>query len=279
MCTTTSINMQIMSTNALSTCSTAAVPKETPVSSLSSNKRSVRFEEDAMRRVKRRIVELEDVPASSDMTNEEKAQRWRQNEDHIETFLDVEHVAQDCVSSSSAEDENAYLHFAESYATAYNLCHVEGDHDEQDDLDIDESNIQRGLPLDEMILLGNDHAPTRGLETKIMPGLGAHRMQKKKEYAQSVLEVQRHLRSLGISETDASEGLATVSRCLSVSSKRFARAMGVVDGTWALLEYASESPPSAASTSAASTSAAAPAASSCGLEKPATATGTIVASS
>lgn len=228
-----------------------------------------------MRRVKRRIVELEDVPASSDMTKEEKAQRWRQNEDHIETFLDVEHVAQDCVSSSAEEDDNAYLHFAESYATAYNLCHVEGEENEQDDLDIDESNIQRGLPLDEMILLGHAHSPTRGLETKIMPGLGAHRMRTKKEYTQKILEVQKYLKSLDNNETETSEGLATISRCLSVSSKRFARAMGVVDGTWALLEYASESPPPANADVEAPTSS-----SFCGLRKlesPSTATSTIVA--
>ena len=73
-----------------------------------------------------------------------------------------------------------------------------------------------------------------------MPGLGAHRVQKKQECVQGVLNAQSHFRSAGATDM-AVDGLAALSRCMSAPSKRFARALGVVDGTLALLEYASSS--------------------------------------
>ena len=72
-----------------------------------------------------------------------------------------------------------------------------------------------------------------------MPGLGAHRVRKKQEYVQGVLNAQAHLRTKGAANID--EGIAAVSTIMSAPSKRFARALGVFDGTLALLEYASAS--------------------------------------
>lgn len=205
-------------------------------------KRGVRFLEDntPCRRVKRCVVELNDVPTSSDMTEEERAARWRRRSDHIDTFHDVEQIVLQC-QQEDEEKPDAYLNFAKHFATAYNLCHAESDCDNNDgEEDIDEANAQRGLPLDHMILRGDSHTCTRGLEVKIMPGLGAHRVQKKQEFVRGLLSVQSHLKAIGAA--NASEGLAAVSKCLSAPSRRFARALGVVDGTLALLEYAAPSP-------------------------------------
>merc|ERR1712232_212875 len=59
--------------------------------------------------------------------------------------------------------------------------------------------------------------------------------------------VQDHLRAMETDPIDAAIGIGTFSRCLSAPAKRFARAMGVADGTLALLEYAASSDDSSAS--------------------------------
>lgn len=208
-------------------------------------KRAVKFQEDTNRRVKRRVVELQDVPTSSDMTDEERSQRWRQRPDHVNTFQDANQIIRSCQGnddSAHSSSSASYIDFAESFATAYNLCYAERDSDDTGfgDIDIDEGNAERGLPLDQMVLLGGDHTKTRGLEGKIMPGLGSHRYTKRKELIHSVLGVQEQLRGAGDAcDHTITEGLSAVSKLLSMPSKRFARALGVVDGTLALFEYAS----------------------------------------
>ncbi|CAB9503469.1 expressed unknown protein [Seminavis robusta] len=212
-------------------------------------RRSVRFDEDSSsRRVKRKVVELFNVPKSSDMTEEERSSRWMQRSDHRATYQDVNQVISSC---QEPDDSSAYLHFATALATTYNLCNSNNpnsfdsdDNDSDDDtaqqVDIDEANAQSKLPLDQLVLLGCAHTASRGLETKIIPGLGSHRLQARREHSQKVLRVQRELGGLGIDSSDMAEGLGSISELLSQPSRRFARALGVVDGTLALLEYASD---------------------------------------
>jgi hypothetical protein len=198
-------------------------------------------EESSSRRVKIRVVELLDVPTSSDMTDEERSQRWRQRPDHLATAKDVTELIGSCQDNSTDGEPSDYIDFATALATTYNLCHDEATSSAADDIGIDEANAQSELPLDKLVILGSACTPTRGLECKIIPALGRHRIKNRKELIDGVLGVQEKLREMGTPQDDLAEGLGAVSEYLSLSSKRYARALGVVDGTLALLEHLADS--------------------------------------
>jgi len=224
-------------------------------------KRTIRFgdeDEDMSRPTKRRIIELTDVPPSSQMTVEERSARWMEKADHRATYNDVAEVVKSCQASGEESDfdqsfssscsnsqrsQDAYVNFAEALATVYNICYE----DEESTASTatsscssssDNEEEEKKLPLDQMIVFGASHTRSRGLESKIIPGLGGHRYKKRKEQIMGVLGVQRELLAMKTSEDDMAEGLGAVSGYLSKSSRRFARALGAVDGTMALLEYA-----------------------------------------
>jgi hypothetical protein len=205
-------------------------------------RRVVHFDEEdnITRNVKRRIVELVDVPTSSDMTDEERSQRWRQRPDYLATAQDVTELIGICQDASVDGDQSEYIHFATALATAYNLCNDEATTNASDGIGIDEANAQSQLPLDKLVVLGSVYTPTRGLECKIIPALGHHRGKKRRALIQGVLGVQEKLRDMGTSHDEMAEGLGAISEYLSQSSKRYARAWGVVDGTLALLEHAAD---------------------------------------
>ena len=231
----------------------------TAISPTTTQKRTIRFgdDDDVNRPVKRRIVELADVPMASQMTPEERSTLWMQKADHRATYSDVAEVVRTCQASGDHDDnhddtgshsnnrqqrtQDAYVNFAEALATAYNICNeepVEDSCSNNNTSDNDADDDTKKLPLDRMIVFGTSHTPSRGLESKIIPGLGGHRYKKRQEHILGVLGVQRELRAMKTSDADMAEGLGAVSEYLSQSSRRFARALGAVDGTMALLEYA-----------------------------------------
>ena len=224
---------------------TSIIPAATRESSNSSicckKRRMVRFDEDKnSRNVKCKIVELQDVPTSSDMTNEERRLRWRQRPDHNETAQDVAQLIDALHKGIVEGDSCGYIHFATAMAKAYKLCNDDVTTVGITDTSIDEANAQSRLPLDKLVILGSVYTPTRGLECTMIPGLGRHRGKKRRELIRGVLGVQEKLRDMGTSSDEMAEGLGAVSEHLSQSSKRYARALGVVDGTLALLEHADD---------------------------------------
>jgi len=236
--------------------------KSSVSSSTQVRKRTIRFEDNdendtvnTPRPVKRaRIADPSNVSATSQITEQERSACWMQKADSRATAQDVQQVIKTCQASADTDEStttnplrsrshDAYVNFAEAIATTYNLCN-------QDEEALGEMCSSSGsstarkedetLPLDRMIVFGLPHGDSRGLESKIIPGLGIHRFKKRREVIQGVLAVQRELKTLKIvTDDDKSEGLGAVSEYLSQSARRFARALGAVDGTMALLEYAS----------------------------------------
>lgn len=244
-------------------------------------KRSIRFvdEEDAiiettdsksLRPLKRARISidhaLEDVPLATQMTEEERSTLWMRKADHRATYTDITEVVRTCQASASQQEDGAssccharrrssssYVNYAEALATAYNICNEESEC--SDDASLDKS--EKELPLDQLIVYGSMHTQSRGLESKIIPGLGDHRSKKRKEHTYCVLQVQcemmamvkhQHLANAEAtccSPDDIAQGLGAVSAYLSKPARRFARALGAVDGSMALLEYATvaNSPP------------------------------------
>ena len=192
-------------------------------------RRVVHFEEDSeIRSVKRRLIELHDVPVASQMTDSEKSASWRQSLDHRATSSEVKSVVQSCRSEPSKVGDlnSSYFTYAEALASTYHLC------------DGDDSNEQF-LPLEQIFLLGMYHSERRGLESIINPTLGFHRLQKRRAAIRGVLSVQKKLRSAGKSQSDMAEDLGMVSEFLSKPAAQFARALGTSDGALALFEYSS----------------------------------------
>ena len=208
---------------------------------------------DSSRPLKRTRLTIEhplpNVPLASEMTQEERSTLWMQQADHRATYDDVALVVKTCQASGNQqpnEDEechnakrrssDCYVNFAEALATAYNICNEESPEDETSC----HSNNSKELPLDQMIVFGGTHTQSRGLESRIIPGLGGHRYKKRREHIHGVLGVQRELVAMKTqcSRDELAEGLGAVSEYLSQPARRFARALGAVDGTMALLEYA-----------------------------------------
>lgn len=213
---------------------TTAIATTKDASCSNAKKRVVRFADvDGCRPAKRRLVVRDDGSTASFMTDKERVQRWRQQNDVRETVHDVSQIIQTCNASGNSQ-EDSYKDFAEAVAKAYNLCYEETLPASPDCND--EVKLPR-LPLHEMIVWGFPHTASRGLESRTIPGLGGHRLQKRRELIRGVLGVQRELCSMEVSPSDIAEALGAVSEVLSKPSKLFARAMGVVDGTSALLEY------------------------------------------
>ena len=208
---------------------------------------------DSRRPLKRARLVIEhplpNVPLASEMTREERRTLWMQKDDHRATFNDIAEVVKTCQTSGNqqpgeAEDakrrsSDSYVHFAEALATAYNICNEESSEDDTSSFH-STSSSRKELPLDQMIVFGGTHTQSRGLECKVIPGLGGHRYKKRREHIHGVLGVQRELVAMKTqcSRDELAEGLGAVSEYLSQPARRFARALGAVDGTMALLEYA-----------------------------------------
>ncbi|CAB9503472.1 expressed unknown protein [Seminavis robusta] len=216
----------------------------------SQSKKRVRFEEDAeTRQVKRRIREMV-LPKSSLMTEEEKTCCWMQSEDHRKTLHDVMALMHDCRNESAADNDKnssdpnkvSFAQYAEALALTFTLCDTppitpEEDYEKQDDPDTPSWNIRDSRSVGQLALWASNHTPTRGVESKILPGLNQERQLRRSRTIQGVLEAQKQLKTNQAAPEETVATISAVSKACSHSAKQFATALAVVDGTQAWLEY------------------------------------------
>lgn len=210
-----------------------------------SGRKRVRFEEDhETRQVKRRVQEIS-LPKSSLLTTDEKTLYWMQPEDHRYTLHDVMSLMHDChhapdneTSSCPAKDPNQvpFSQYAEALALTFSLCDTppvctEDDEDDEPPL----WNIRDSQSVGQLALWASHHTPTRGVESKILPGLHQERQLRRGRAIQAVLEAQKQLNSAPVEEKIST--LGALSRAFTHSAKQFATALAVVDGRQAYLEY------------------------------------------
>jgi hypothetical protein len=190
-----------------------------------SRKRSIRFEEDSSTcQVKRRVIEVESVRS---MSTEEKSKLWFQRSEENSARASMASVVSDC----QRDDNVNFPVYAEALAETYLACCV--------DWDVDGDTGSSFLKLDpkSIVLLGMNHGAARGLEIYTLPPMTEDRVRRRLECVHSVIQLYQGLKLIGCCET-ASEIVADYSEALSISSRRFARALGVADATAALFEYA-----------------------------------------
>jgi hypothetical protein len=194
-------------------------------STVFSRKRSIRFEEDSSTcQVKRRVVEVESVWS---MSAEEKSKLWFQRSEEYIARASMASVVSDC----QRDDNVNFPAYAEALAETYLACCVDGD------VDGDTGNFFLKLDPKTVLLLGMNHGNARGLETYTLPPMTEDRARRRLECVHSVIQLYQGLKLIGCCEA-ASEIVADYSGALSISSRRFARALGVADATAALFEYA-----------------------------------------
>lgn len=190
-----------------------------------SRKRIIRFEEDSSTcQVKRRVIEVESVRS---MSAEEKSKLWFQRWEENSARASMASVVSDCQRDGNVN----FPAYAEALAKTYLACCVDGDVDGDTGISF--------LKLDpkSVVLLGMNHGDARGLEIYTLPPMTEDRVRRRLECVHSVIQLYQGLKLIGCCET-ASEIVADYSGALSISSRRFARALGVADATAALFEYA-----------------------------------------
>jgi hypothetical protein len=214
----------------------------------SSTCKRVRFEEDTeTRQVKRRVMEIS-LPKSSLLTAEEKTWYWMQHEDHRETLQDVMTLMHDChheqnstVGNGSDPNQVSFAQYAEALALTFTLCDtppsIANDLDDDKDTDGPSWNIRDSRSVGQLALWASYHTPTRGVESKILPGLNQERQLRRSRTIQGVLEAQKQLKINQAALDEIIATLGAVSRAYSHSAKQFATVLAVVDGKQALLEY------------------------------------------
>jgi hypothetical protein len=211
-------------------------------------RKRVRFEEDTeTRQVKLRVMEIS-LPKSSLLTAEEKTFFWMQLEDHRATLADVMALMHDChhepnrtadTRGSSDDDPNqvSFAQYAEALALTFTLCDTPPIIAEEEDPEGPSWNIRDSRSVGQLALWASYHTPTRGVESKILPGLNQERQLRRSRTIQGVLEAQKQLRTKQAALDETMATLGAVSRACSHSAKQFATALAVVDGKQALLEY------------------------------------------
>jgi hypothetical protein len=197
-------------------------PLEVQQHRLVSKRKSVRFEEDhETRDVKRRIVDLPHLP-SSHLTKSEKGELWMSPSEYDET---LNGVINDVVAAKVIQNQatNNQVSFASCYSDAmartYSLCCS--------------PNVQGSIALDNVALLSLLDSSFRGLENHTLPRhMRRDRKLRKANAVSRVLERQGELRVAGNPREEAWECLRLVSEFFSEPSRKFARALGEIDGTF-----------------------------------------------
>jgi hypothetical protein len=195
-----------------------------------SRKRSIRFEEDSSTcQVKRRVIEVESLLS---MSAEEKSKLWYQRSEENSVRASMASVVSEC----QRDDNLNFPAYVETLAETYLACCVDGGVDGGVDGDIGSSILK--LDPESIVLLGMNHGDARGLETYTALALMTEdRVRRRLECVHNVIQLYQGLKLIGRCET-TSEIVADYSAALSISSRRFARALGVADATAAFFEYA-----------------------------------------
>lgn len=204
-------------------------------------RRHVRWEEDEETQdVKLRIVNLPHLP-SQQMSKCEKVELWMQKHDYEQTLsealIDVAAAKTSAlppvdadgnlIQSDRNEDGSSNLpigsFYTEAMAQTYSLCCS--------------PDAQSSIALENVALLSLLDSSYRGLESHTLPrDMRVDRKVRKAKTVSRVLELQGELRVAGNPDEDATECLRLVSEFFSEPSRKFARALGEIDGTFVHLE-------------------------------------------
>jgi hypothetical protein len=172
------------------------------------SRRTVRFEEDDDRQVKRRVVRVESVLNLAD-----KSDLWVQPEEVTETMRSVREENQ-----AFRMDSGAYEAYVDALADAYCICCSE-----------DNTGSAAVVSPAHVALLGL----ARGTEPCSLPELAVARGERRRNGIQSIVQLDALLRN----DSQRDVLLAAVAENLSGSAKRFAQVLGVADATASFLEH------------------------------------------
>ena len=203
--------------------------------------RSIHWEHDEETQdVKRRIVDLPHLP-SQQLSKCDKVDLWMQKHDYEQTLsealsdvvaaktsalppVDAYGIAiQDSYNDDGSSNLPIGSYYSEAMAQTYSLCCS--------------PNAQSSIALENIALLSLLDSSFRGLENHTLPReMRVDRKVRKAKTVSRVLELQGELRVAGNPDEDATECLRLVSEFFSEPSRKFARALGEIDGTFVHLE-------------------------------------------
>ena len=202
------------------------------------------------RPVKRRVVEW--LPLCNELPEEEKNQRWIQQDEHTSIRARMSEQAalsrrKDAAAVQAGQPE---LSFSETYAQVVGLCHhstADDDTKSEDSSCSTENSMvapvatttttslqQQGLPDLLASMAVGRFAENRGLEDRTVPLMALERRFARAKTIRAVVECQHH--TLLTNSQDSS--VADLARALSEPSRKLAECLAVVDATAAMMEYA-----------------------------------------
>ncbi|CAB9498674.1 expressed unknown protein [Seminavis robusta] len=187
-----------------------------------SKRKRVHFEEDnETRDVKRRVADLPHLP-SSQLSKCERSELWMTQADYEATLRAVLNDVVAVKDSHENDQVSVGSCYTEAMAQTYSLCCS--------------PDVKGTIALENVALLSLLDSSFRGLENHTLPKeMRTDRKIRKAKTVSRVLELQGELRVAGNPKEDATECLRLVSEYFSEPSRKFARALGEIDGTFAHL--------------------------------------------
>jgi hypothetical protein len=202
--------------------STPASPVDLKTQDHNNKRKRVRWEEDTETRdVKRRVMDLSHLP-SSQLSKCEKGDLWLTKQDYEESLATVLEDVVAAKYSGGGCVHSVQSCYTQAMAQTYSLCCS--------------PDSQNSIPIENAALLSLLDSSFRGLESHTLPReMREDRRTRKIKTVKRVLELQGDLRVAGNPNEDASECLRLVSEYFSEPSRKFARALGEIDGTYVYL--------------------------------------------
>jgi hypothetical protein len=185
------------------------------------SRKRVRFEPSKTEASQVKEQVLHHGPSCSELSAEEKAERWIQPAEWEEIRWSARAEAQDCRREDTEKvlRGEPHLAFSELYSKVYAVCHLEN---------VDKTKDIVQLISTEMLMLAQSQA--RGLEDRKVPQIALRRRVLRKQVIRLVLHIQLAIGS-------EPERIREVSETLTNPSRKFAEVLGVTDATAAMLEY------------------------------------------
>lgn len=218
------VPLWVLSTTSDSTtkCTKSAGKRFRVTDSSTRSRKRVRFEPSKTEASQVKEQVLDHVPSCSELSAEEKAERWIQPAEWVEIRRAASEEALEC----RREDHErllrgeSHLAFSAMYAKVYEVCHLESTDGTKD--------VVQLISTELLMLMARSQS--RGLEDRKVPQIALQRRFSRKQVIHLVLQIQ-------IALGNEPERLREASEALSNPSRKFAEVLGVTDATAAMLEY------------------------------------------
>jgi hypothetical protein len=186
------------------------------------SRKRVRFEASKTEASQVKEQVLHHGPSCSELSAEEKEERWIQQAEWGEIRRSANAEAQDCRREDTKKvlRGEAHLAFSQLYSKVYAVCHLENDDKTKDIVQLISTEI--------LMLLSQSEA--RGLEDRKVPQIAFQRRVLRKQVIRLVLHIQLAMGS-------EPERIREVSEILTNPSRKFAEILGITDATAAMLEH------------------------------------------